>query len=233
MRVRLWSLWFILAAAFAGCGGGGGDSAAPVVTGPQAFQLRTAWHNHVANAVSLRFSAAGTVNGAPVSGSGSLTLSGLSAAGFEGRAAFVKAETRAGTLTVAGTAVPFSETQQFFFDAADNPLGRNADAYGVVAGPVSIPAVAAVGDVGILYSADLYGSSAKLARTGTAQVSFALRADTATTALLSVATETRSTSGGLISTETVVFRITPAGEVTRLSDSSVVPGSNTNLTFSY
>ena len=64
-------------------------------------------------------------------------------------------------------------------------------------------------------------------------MSFSLLADTATTALLSVLSEERNTGGQLISTETLLLRITLAGDMARVSESSVKPGSNTKLSFSH
>ena len=79
----------------------------------------------------------------------------------------------------------------------------------------------------------LFRSSAKIARAGNGQVSFALLVDTATSVLLSVLSEERNTAGQLISTEALLLRITIAGDRARVSESSVKPGSNPNLTISH
>lgn len=233
--MRFTIMGLALAAAVAGCGGGGGggEAGAPAGPSPQSFLLRSTWDKHVVTAFSSRYVVGGTLNGAAVTGSGSVTVSAPSAASFEGRSALRKTETLAGTLTVAGMTVPYSAERQLYFDTASNPLGGVGDDYVVVSGTVLIPTMARVGDAATLYAAELYASSTKQLRTGTAQVSFALRADTVTTALLSLVTEKRNTVGQLTSTDTVLLRITPSGEATRVSESSVMPGSNTDLTFSY
>ena len=64
-------------------------------------------------------------------------------------------------------------------------------------------------------------------------MSFALLVDTAKPARLLVLSEARDSGDQSILAESLLLRITLAGDRARVSESSVKPGSNTNLSFSY
>lgn len=220
-----------LAGLVAACGGGGGGDTAPVAS-TETFQLRTAYINHVADTRTWTVQLSGRINGVDVAGSGTLTQGALTSTTFEGQSALAKTSTVAATLTVGGVAVPMTVSSTSYVDAAYNPLGdAYDDAYEVVSGAVAIPATGKVGDSGIWYTADRYGDSSKTSRLGTMTVSYALEADSATTALLRIVGTDRDTGGNTTATTTARYRLTPAGALTPISEVSVDSSGTLNVTY--
>ena len=215
--IRALSLLSLLV--FSACGGGGGSSGP--VTSTETFQLRTAWVNYVTDSRSLPFTMTGTVSGASLTGSGTVTQGTLTSTTFESAAALQKTTTATGSLTVNGNTVPLSTSTTNYVDSNYSPLGSNGTDYAVVSNSVTIPTTARVNDTGTWYSTVRYSSSAKTTRRGTATVSFVLEPDTASTALLKIIDIERNTTNTVTSTSTVTFRMTPAGGLTRISESAV------------
>jgi hypothetical protein len=163
----------------------------------------------------------GTVSGASLTGSGTVTQGTLTSTTFESAAALQKTTTATGSLTVNGNTVPLSTSTTNYVDSNYSPLGSNGTDYAVVSNSVTIPTTARVNDTGTWYSTVRYSSSAKTTRRGTATVSFVLEPDTASTALLKIIDVERNTTNTVTSTSTVTFRMTPAGGLTRISESAV------------
>jgi hypothetical protein len=136
-----------------------------------------------------------------------------------------------GAFTGNGQTVSLANSVVSYVDSNYNPLGFVGDEYEVVSSYTPIPATARVNDTGVWYSSIRYTTASKTFRNGTATSTFVLEPDTGTTALLKIIEIQRNGSGATTSTSTTTFRMTPAGALTRLSE-SVVEGS-TSLNINY
>ncbi len=213
------------------CGGGGGSGSTGPVSSTETFQLRTGWVNYITDTRSLPFTLTGTVSGTPVTGSGTLTQGSLSRTVFESQNALSKTTVVTGSVSGNGQTYPLGITTTSYIDSNYNPLGSNGPEYVVTTSGSTIPLTARVNDTGIWFQSVRYASSAKTSRLGTATTSFVLEPDTASTALLKIIEIEEDTYGTTTSTNTLTFRITPAGGLTRLSE--VGSEGNTSLTISY
>ena len=224
-----------LALLLSACGGGGSDSGSTPASqvSTETFQLRTAYANAVGDTTTRSFQISGTVSGVAITGSGSATQGALVAASFEGRSAQSKTTTITGSFSAAGTTpVPLAVTTVAYFDSSLNLLGENDDGeYLVVNSATTVPTTARVGDSGTWYTADRYDSSAKTTRQGSWTVTYALDADTASSAILRLTSVERDTSNATVSTTTSRFRMTPAGALTPLAE--VYSDSSGSMTLTY
>lgn len=211
------------------CGGGGTNTGA--ITSTETFQLRAAYVNYVRESRSLPFTVSGISSGNSLTGSGTATQGAITSTIFELKPAQQKTTTVTGSITENGTTVPFSSVSTTFFDSNYNFLGSNNSDYAVVNNDTNVPVTARVNDTGTLYSTLLYTSSTKAVRIGTQTYTYVLEPDTATTALLKIIIVERDTSNVLTSTSTVTFRMTPAGDLTRINETSL-EGAN-SLTLNY
>jgi hypothetical protein len=200
------------------CGGGDGGGSASTVSSTETFQLRAGWINYISDTRSLPFSLTGSVSGTAVTGSGTLTQGSLSNAVFESQIALKKTTVITGTIKGDGQSFPLGITTTTYIDSNYNPLGSSGPEYVVLVSGTPIPATARVNDTGIWYQSVRYASSAKTTRLGTATTSYALEPDTASTALLKIVTVDKDTYGTTTSTNTLTFRMTPTGGLTRLSE---------------
>ena len=73
----------VLFSLLSACGGGGGGVSGPVAS-VESFSLAKLWANMLTTPSTNNVTISGTTNGAPVTGSGTNTISGLSAGTFEG-----------------------------------------------------------------------------------------------------------------------------------------------------
>ena len=229
-QLRVWFVSSVLAV-LAACGGGGGGGSTAPVTSTETFQLRTAYVNYLTDTRSLPFALTGTVSNVSVSGGGSLTQGSMSSTTFEGQAAQAKVTTVTGTVRGNGQSVSLASTTTAYVDSNYNPLGFSGSEYEVVTSSAPIPATARVNDTAVWYVTDRYTSSGKTSRVGTTTSTFVLEPDTASTALLKIIEVERNTSNTVTSTSTITFRMTPAGALTRLSE-TVLEGT-TSLTVTY
>ena len=211
------------------CGGGGTTTGA--ITSTETFQLRAAYVNYVRESRSLPFTVSGTYSGNSLTSSGTATQGAITSTIFELNPAQQKITTVTGSITENGTTTPLSSVSTTFFDSNYNFLGSNNSYYAVVNNDTNVPVPARVNDTATLYSTSLYPSSTKGVRIGTQTYTYVLEPDTATTALLKIIIVERDTSNVLTSTSTVTFRMTPAGELTRINETSL-EGAN-SLTLNY
>jgi hypothetical protein len=216
--------------ALTACGGGGGSSTP--ATSTDSYQLRTAYVNYLRDTRSAPFTVSGTVQGINVTGSGSATQGALTSTTFENQTALQKVSVVTGTLSANGQTLPLSSSSTTYVDSNYNPLGSSGTDYEVISGSVTIPTTAKVNDTGVWYSSTLYATSAKTTRRGTASVSYVLEPDTTSTALLKIIRVEKDTSGTTSSSSIISFRMTPAGSLTRLSESELMP-NGTALTITY
>jgi hypothetical protein len=213
------------------CGGGGGGGAtAPAgpVASTLGFPLKAIYKNSFLDAVTNSYGLTGslTITGAgsgvvTVNGSGTQAYSPVSAATFETKPGFQRTLTQSSIWTLTGpggsSTVPISQIQTTYVDVNYVLTGySSATSYTIPSGAVTIPDTAKVGESGTVANLNSYTSSAKTTLTNTHVLTWALKADTATTAIAEL-TQVTFTSG--IPNTTVVqrFRITPDGSQTRLN----------------
>jgi hypothetical protein len=214
----------------AGCGGGSGGTPATVAS-KETFNLSQAWVNYLTTTQSLSFSVQGTINGESVSGSGTLSQSGLQASTFENAPAQRKSGAATLKIVVNRQSTDLALTTAMYVNSNYLPLGSQGGDYAVVFNAVNIPPTTKIGDNGIWYTERTYPSSAKPYSTGTRTTAFTMEPDTASTALLKIISTDYSSGGSQTSSTVVTFRMTPAGALTRLKDSTV--SSQGTLTFTY
>ena len=213
------------------CGGGGSGGSTGPVTSTETFQLRTGWVNYITDTRSSPFTLTGSVSGTAVTGTGTLTQGSLSSAVFESQNALKKTSVVTGSISGSGQTFPLGITTTTYVDSNYTPLGSSGAEYAVYSSGNAIPLTARVNDTGIWYQSVRYTSSSKTSRLGTATASYVLEPDTASTALLKIVNVEKDTYGTTTSTQTLTFRITPTGGLTRLSE--VGSEGNTALTLSY
>jgi hypothetical protein len=234
MTYRFNTLVAIFAAAVlsaCGGGGGGGDGAATPVTSTETFRLFAIYVNTF-TASSNRFTVSGTINGTPVTGSGTVTFGGLSNGSFEGGPAQQRVTAQNVTLTGGGQTTSISDVSESWFDSNYAPLGfSGSDDYIVVTEARAFPETAKVNDTGIWYTATRYGNITKQDQLGTRTVSYVMEADTATTAFLRIISTDKDISGSTLSTSSSKFRITTAGELTRVALEAASVRSNLRYTY--
>ena len=214
----------------AACGGGGGGGAT-VVTSTETFNISQAWVNYLTATESLPFTVTGNLNGISVTGTGTYSQSGLQGAMFENNPALRKSSTVSLKVNFNGQSTDFALTTGIYVDSNYLPLGSQGDAYGVVFDTANIPLTARVGDNGVWYSEKIYSSSTKLYSTGKRTTSFVLEPDTSITALLKIITTDFDPMGSQTASTVITFRMTPAGVLTRLRETTVA--SDGSLTVIY
>lgn len=223
-------LAMIMAVLLAACGGGG-SSDGPVVS-TATFQTRTALSNSTQDTRSSPFQVTGTISGINVAGSGIVTESPVTSTTFEGKSALRKLTNTTMELTRSGQSIPLSWSSASYFDSNYNPMGYvSDDAYVVMSNNVTIPNTARVNDTGVLYTASIYLDSSKTTLLGTETASYVLAPDTASTALLKITTIEKDTSGNTVSTSTAAYRITPAGDITLISEKFLSDGDVLNFAY--
>lgn len=223
----------LLTGLLAGCGGGGGGGNAWTPTAStEVFQLKTAWDNIIRETGTRSFTVSGTYAGLALSGSGSVTQGGLVGTVFEGVAAQQKLTTVSATITGGGQTVTDTQSVSDFYDSNYLPLGtQTSDEYTVVNGSATIPQTARVGDSGTAYTEKRYTSASKTNVLGTNTYTYALLADTATTAIVRVIGVEQDSLGATTYTSTLRYRITPTGAVTPLSETAT--DSDGSMVFTY
>lgn len=220
----------IMTVLLAACGGGGGSSDGPVVS-TATFQTRTALSNSTQDTRSHPFQVTGTISGINVAGSGIVTESSITSTTFEGQSALRKDTNITMELTGNGQSIPFSMTSADYFDVNYKPLGYASDGEYTVLSNVNIPDTSRINDTGVLYTANIYSDSSKATLLGTETASYILAPDTASTALLKITTIERDTSGNTDSTSTATYRITPAGDITLISENDQLDGDVLNIIY--
>jgi hypothetical protein len=214
------------------CGGGSSGSAASAVS-TSTFSVDAAFKGNIAAPRNLPWTLTGTVQGVAVSGSGTLTESGLSASSFNGTAAQLRTVRFNGTLIALNQSAPYSQTESAYYDSGYRLIGGSGTAgTSYITQTLStLPTAARVGDSGALATITNYGDAAKLLKTSSSTVTWALAADTANTALLKLTTAVAGPTGSVTTTTTETLRITPAGDTTKVSLDSNVSGQLLKFTF--
>lgn len=202
------------------CGGGSGGSSSGNASGPvkstDTFQLKTAYNNYLLASDSQSYTA--TVAGPgqyQETGSGTITRSTLTSSSWEGSFAYKKTMTNTGSSS--GGSVNYTEMD--YVDSNYNPLGSTTpDEYIDVTSYNQIPVTAKVDYSAVWYVANRYKNSLKTTQYGNRTTTIALEPDSATTAILAITSVDKDVVGKTTVVQTARFRMTPAGVLTRLSD---------------
>jgi hypothetical protein len=235
---------FLSALILSACGGGGGGGApapvAPVtpVASSSTFQLQQAYANYFSDTKTEPFTISGSVAGATVTGSGVTTKTSVTNGTFEGVASVQKTATTTGTMTV--TVGATSTTQAIpttnvtgFASPAFLPLGFSSSTSYMVYLNSAIPATARVGDSGEIASFITYTNSSKAVPTSIGNVRYSVEPDNASTALLKLITTNIGNGGVVLSVATELYRMTPTGALTHLSDLGTVGTATSGVIFTY
>ncbi len=229
----------------AACGGGGGGGTA-VPAGPVAststFQLKQAFTNDFFDTKTYPFTFGGTVtsgaNTGTVTGNGTIAQSAISNVTFEGAAALCKTRTTSGSITVTVGASSTTQALTPSLSATYTTLATylvgftSATSYSITAAPVILPVAAKVGDAGTVGILTTYASAAKGPVQSINILSWALGADTASTAIFTLAQTIQNPGGIVTATQIDSYRLTPAGAVTPINAVATVAGAGT-LTFTF
>ena len=215
----------------AGCGGGGGGGGdnTPVVS-TENFALQQAWVGYLYESNSYSYAVSGSYQGLPVTGSGTLTNGNVTTGTFEGVGALQRSQTVTGSISVSGQAVPLAGTSTTFFDSNYNLLGFSyvGGDYSVVTSYKSIPVIGKVGDTDTWYNLTDYTDSSKTSIISTSTMSYVIEPDTSLTAILKII---ETVSDGTVNT--VSFRMTTNGQLTRLTETTVDSSIPFTLTIIY
>jgi len=215
------------------CGGGGGGVSGPVAA-TESFSLTKMWANMLTTPSTNNVTIQGTLNSGadPVTGTGTISFSNLSAGTFEGKPAQKQTQTNAVSLVSKGQTIPVNDKIDNWVDSNYTPNGESGyEDYIVVTALGTIPSAARINDTGNLYTANRYASSTKAVLRGTRTASYVVEADTASTALVSLILEDKNTSNVTTSKSTLQLRITPTGAFTRIKETYV--STTTSLIITY
>jgi hypothetical protein len=211
------------------CGGGGGGAAAPV-TSTDTFPLTTILANSLQSG-SNAFTISGTSSGSNITGSGTATRGSLSAGTFEGSAAQQRTTTVTGSFAINGTSYALNSSSVSWVDSNNMPVGESGGTDYIVVTGGSIPATVRVNDTGTLYTANRYSNNTKSVLRGTMTVTYVVEPDTAMTALLTLIRTEKDNSNTTTSTNSAQVRITPAGALTRIKETSLEGSTSLVITY--
>jgi len=177
------------------CGGGGdgSETSSTTVVSPQdvSIPLQTAVANETKSGMSTNFAVSGTVDGAPATGSGTLTDAPAVTTTLNGSTVLETTETVTDTVVQNGAPpIQASGTTEIFRDPT-----TFAEVGEIRGGPVvdfptyTIPPSAKPGDGGVLVIGKEFSDESRLTQTGTVQISYGVAADTSDAALVTI-TET-------------------------------------------
>jgi hypothetical protein len=244
-----WCALLIAATLLVACGGGGGGGGGSVDAGggngttggtvdagggngttvsSLAFPIQTAKQAMITNGQARTFTASGSCTGRSTLAHAPST----SAANFEGVGGRIASVQTVSASFSNCTPATLNSTQTYFYDTNYIPLGSSsATEYRVFATPPSLPATVKVGDTGAIGTMDSYSDSTKTVPTGFETVTYAIEADTATTAIYDEITKTYNVANTLTLTEHDRYRISQSGSLELISV-QVQYANGTTITFS-
>ena len=197
--------------ALAGCGGGGGGSSTTPSTAT--YPLRSGYQALISQSEVNNFSITGTCTG-----SATQTRSAAAAATFEGVPGVSTTTTLTGSYSNC-TPASFASTGISYYDTNYKPLGAVTPGtdYAVYTTSSDLPTSVKVGDTAQFGSIDVYSSSTKQIKTGTRTLSYAVEADTSSTAIINLIAKGYNASNQLLYTQQTRYRINTSGQLTVVS----------------
>lgn len=231
---------FVLAACtvatLVACGGGSGGSTvaqAPVAS-TSSFDLQAASKSQASTPNSVTFTVGGTISGYALTGSGTATNGAMTASTFEGAPALQRTSTVTGKATANGADIPLATSGVSWTDSNYNLLGMSGgNEYTVLNSSPTIPTVARVNDTGAIYTAKRYTNSTKTILIGSIAVTYVVEADTASTALVTLISDYKNTSGTTTKTATAQMRVTTSNSFTRVKETLVDTANALTMTLNY
>jgi hypothetical protein len=201
-------------AALVACGGGGSEPGGAVASN-LSFDLSTALRQVTTAGQSANFSIVAS-NGCV--GTGSLTSGPANTSTtFEAQSA-LSSTSRLEINYTNCTPALISNLVTNYYDLNYTPLGALGDnGKYIVYNSVSAPSSVRVGDIGIIGDGNRYSDISKASSEGTIQLSYVVEADTASTAIISVASKAYSSSSALEITQLVKYRINASSSLTLVS----------------
>lgn len=213
-------------------GADAGAPAAPLpVVSTDTFQVKTAYINYFNDISSHPFTISGATAGLVVTGSGTVTHSPVTSGIFEGASALQKTTTITGSFVANGVTIVLTVADTAFVDANYVAKGWTGQGYVVVTSGATMPDTAKIHDTGLWHTSNRYADSSKTTLLGTSEVRFTLAPDTATTALLRITQVDKDRFGDRLMAATANFRVTPAGDLTRLSETAIEGSTTMTLTY--
>jgi hypothetical protein len=209
-----------VAAFLVACGGGDGfdflsGSTNPGQSAPtQSFPFAQAVANFVSTNHNYNISVSGSVGSKAATGSGTFTYIAVIGATFEGQSAFKERIALAAVISAGGTTLPFSAVGDYFFSTNYNPLGSSSPGgadYCVVQGNPSYPHAVKVGDTPIIGTYNCYQDDTKSVATENDIERIAVEADSSTTALVNVITESFTLTNSFVFKTEERYRIDETG----------------------
>jgi hypothetical protein len=226
MALRRFALTIPLALLWA-CGGKSGS------LGPT-FNLAAAQEQAYTQTGTQNFVMSGTLSGLVIQGSGTWTSGAVTTGTFEGQSANQKTSTYTGNYFINGAGQTLSSQWVSWTDVNHLALGEStAIEYVVVNHASAYPSSAHVGDSGLVFTGDIYDSSAKSTWLGTVTASYLVESDSAQGAWVSFIQTYRATSNAIIKTKTSRYRFTASNAFTRIQDTVVDYTIDLNTSFTY
>lgn len=218
----------LIAILVSACGGGGGGGGSGPVASVSSFSMPAVLADQINNGYTQNFSVSGTqiVGGTTynVTGTGTITVAPAINTVFEGQVALQNTSTVNATLTVDSVNFPVTDTSQSFSTTSSYaPLGMSNGEYWVVQGVPVIPATVNVGDSGVIGTYTRYTDNTKAIVLGTAQASYVVEADTATSAVINLILREFDNSNALELTDQIRWRIDTLGNVAWRSETATGP----------
>lgn len=222
-----------ISAVLTACGGGGGGGAdsGPEEASTMTFNVKSAYINELISSSKNNFGVSGKINGFDVTGTGSITSGGLSQDVFENKSALAQTSVISMTLMGNGQTIPVNTSTTAYYDSNYNYLGSLTDEYTVATSITNLPTAAKINDTGVVYTANIYPTRAKSYVSGTETTVYSLGSDTNTTAILTLTTTKRDSSGASIALQSERLRLTTTGTVQRLDATYTSPSQIIKINF--
>jgi hypothetical protein len=207
--------------ALVGCGGGGnGGTTTP--TTEKNYPLRSGYQNFISQSEINNYSISGTCTG-----SATETRSSATPATFESTAGVSTTTTLTGGYNNC-TPASFASTTVSYFDTNYKLLGSATPGTDYVVSSISdLPISVKVGDTAQLGTANVYSTSTKQIKTGTRSLSYAVEADSESTAIINLIAKAYNTSNQLLFTQQSRYRINTSGQLTTVSKDIQYSTTNT------
>lgn len=198
----------------AACGGGGDATPAPSTPAVTSFALNAGHKARIASGATDNFNVSGSC-----SGTASISTAAAIPSTFEGVTGYSSAQVSTVDFTNCSPATS-TDTGTTYYNAGYVPIGLSivGGEYSMFESPPSdLPATVKVGDTAVFATLVTYTDSTRLAATGKRVLSFAIEADTSTTAIANLMTRSYDLGNTLLSTEQSRYHMAENGTLTLAS----------------
>jgi len=195
------------------------------------FNLKQAYENSVLSSQAESFTISGEIEGANVSGTGTLTQGGFASTFFEGKSARSKTLNISMNLIFNGQSFPFITSSDSYYDLDNRPLGSDGDGYEVVTLFNNLPSQAGVNHAGLAYRSTIYKNSSKSVVEAYRTATYSTNFESAGTIILTLITIDRDQQGNVSFTSSTRYRVFSDNSVDRLGETAY--DSTSFLTITY